>query len=105
MYSDLVHASRMREAQHHADVGLLVVTDQLECRRTAFALVGHLAHAYLVADHFDWLIALDRFPVHIGNIIFRMWEKKSVNQSQIRMLPSKIFTFSYYTHSPEFLLV
>lgn len=63
MYPDLVHASRMREAQDYADVGLFVVPDQLECRRTAFALVGHFAHANLVADHFDRLIALDRLTL------------------------------------------
>jgi len=52
----------MRKTQDHADVGFLVVADQLECCRTAFALMRHLAHADLVADHFDGLIALDCLP-------------------------------------------
>lgn len=70
MYPDLVHASRVRKAQDHADVGLLVVADQLECRRTVFALAGHLAHAYLVADHLDGMIALDRLPVSDRTCVF-----------------------------------
>lgn len=70
MYPDLVHASRVRKAQDHADVGLLVVADQLECRRTVFALAGHLAHAYLVTDHFDGMIALDRLPVSYRKCVY-----------------------------------
>lgn len=62
MYPDLVHTSRVWETQDHTYVGLFVIADQLECRRTAFAFVGHLAHADLVADHFDGLIALDCLP-------------------------------------------
>lgn len=64
VHPDLMHAPRMRETQNHAYVGLFVVADQLECRRTALALAGHLAHADFVADHLDGLIALDRLPVH-----------------------------------------
>lgn len=63
MYPDLVHASRVWEAQYHTDVGLLVVAHQLECRRTVFALVGYFAYAYLVADYFDGMIALDCLPM------------------------------------------
>lgn len=59
-----MHASRMRETQDHAYVGLFVVADQLECRRTALALAGHLAHADFVADHLDGLIAFNRLPMH-----------------------------------------
>lgn len=65
-----MHASRMRETQDHAYVGLFVVADQLECRRTALALAGHLAHADFVADHLDGLIALDRLPVHQHTRLF-----------------------------------
>lgn len=67
-----MHASRVWEAQDHTDVGLLVVADQLECRRTAFALVRHFAHADFVADHFDRLITLDCVP-RLSFIIVLSW--------------------------------
>lgn len=70
VHPDLMHAPRMRETQDHAYVGLFVVADQLECRRTALALAGHLAHADFVADHLDGLIALDRLPVHQHTRLF-----------------------------------
>lgn len=72
MYPDLVHASRVWEAQDHTDVGLFVIADQLECRRTAFAFVGHLAHADLVADYFDGLIALDCLP-ELLSLLYKLY--------------------------------
>ena len=57
MNSDLVHASRLRPADHHRAAA--VVVESAELRQTLLALGRHLAHADLVADHLDRLLTRD----------------------------------------------
>lgn len=57
VYSDLVHASRMRKAQHNTCVGLWVVAQLLEGGVAVLALGRHFTHSDLVTHHLDWLSA------------------------------------------------
>ena len=57
MDADLVHAASVRPAQD--DARLAVEGEPFEFRAAVLALGRHAAHADLVADHFDGLVARD----------------------------------------------
>ena len=60
MYSNLVHSSRERPAEHHA--GLAVEAQPLKLSPALFAVGRHLADADLVAHNLHGLLALGGTP-------------------------------------------
>lgn len=75
MDPDLMHPPSLGAAEHHAGVGTLVVAKPLEHGGAVLALRGDLAHADLVAHHFNWLLAFDLFTVIKKNLYLRVLSK------------------------------
>lgn len=76
MHPNLVHTACERFAQDHTAVP--IETELLECGRTFLSLGRNLAYTDLVADYFDWLLALDDAAVGRG----RDGDKKTETHEQ-----------------------